>query len=157
MRVEGIKRTRGLGGKAVRAGLVLAALAVALVLPATASATAPTVTTQPASNITSTSAFLNGTVNANDKLTTFHFDYASDAEFGTSGTYPHSTPGGTLQECVAFAPPFGLVCVPILEHQVGESEQLTNLTPNTTYHFRIEASNADGTSFGDDVTFTTNP
>ena len=32
---------------------------------------------------------------------------------------------------------------------------LTNLTPGTTYHFRATASNCEGTTYGEDLTFTT--
>src|SRR5437764_2016902 len=117
-----IQRRTSPAGKALRAGVVLAALAVALLLPATALATAPTATTQPASNITSTSAFLNGTVNAMDKQASWHFDYAAADEFGTTGTYTHSTPGATLQLCasVVIVP----VCVPILERSEEHTSEL---------------------------------
>ena len=117
-------------------------------IAATALATAPTATTKPAAGITSTSAILEGTINANDKEATWHFDYATDADFQASGTYTNSTPGGDAALCF-------VVCVPILEHEIGVSETISNLTPNTTYHFRDVASNADGTTDGQDVTFTT--
>ena len=32
---------------------------------------------------------------------------------------------------------------------------MSGLSPHSTYHFRIVATNADGTSYGEDVTFTT--
>jgi uncharacterized protein (TIGR02145 family) len=35
------------------------------------------------------------------------------------------------------------------------SANLTSLTPNTTYHFRIKAVNTDGEVYGDDMTFVT--
>ena len=34
---------------------------------------------------------------------------------------------------------------------------ITDLTPNTTYHLRAYATNSAGTAYGDDVTFTTTP
>ena len=37
------------------------------------------------------------------------------------------------------------------------SAGLTGLRPGTTYHYRLVASNADGTSRGADMTFTTEP
>ena len=37
----------------------------------------------------------------------------------------------------------------------GFISELTNLTPNTTYHVRAYANNAEGISYGDNVTFTT--
>jgi hypothetical protein len=40
---------------------------------------------------------------------------------------------------------------------VEVSAALTGLAPNTTYHFRISATNGSGTSDGSDDTFTTLP
>jgi hypothetical protein len=34
---------------------------------------------------------------------------------------------------------------------------LTRLYPNSTYHFRVVATNAAGTAFGEDRTFKTKP
>jgi hypothetical protein len=126
---------------------VLAALAVALLLPATAFATAPKATTAPASMITATSAYLNGTVNANDKPARWHFDYSTDNQFDES-TYTNSTPDNPLQVCI-------VVCAPILQQDVFVSQRVDNLARNTIYHFRIVASNADGTTYGQDLTFRT--
>ena len=38
---------------------------------------------------------------------------------------------------------------------VGASASLSGLTPGTTYHYRLVATNADGTDYGYDYTFTT--
>jgi hypothetical protein len=38
---------------------------------------------------------------------------------------------------------------------VSVSAALGSLSPNTTYHYRLVATNADGTAFGADATFTT--
>jgi hypothetical protein len=38
---------------------------------------------------------------------------------------------------------------------VNESANLITLQPGTTYHYRIEATNSAGTSYGSDQTFTT--
>jgi hypothetical protein len=38
---------------------------------------------------------------------------------------------------------------------VTESASLTGLRSGTVYHYRIEATNAAGTTFGADKTFTT--
>jgi hypothetical protein len=134
-------------------------VAVALLLPATAVATPPTATTSPATDITATSATVHGVVNAQDRPTSFHFDYATDAEFGTSGTYPHSTPS-TLA---------GFLGVPVLFTNLNVAAPLSGLTSRTIYHFRVVADqNACGrsplenscplapvTTFGQDLTFTT--
>jgi hypothetical protein len=148
MGVSGTKQWTALRAKGLRAGVPLAAITVALLLPSTALATAPSATTLPASNITATSALLNGQINAHDKVASWHFDYASDDEFGNNGTYPHSTPGGVAQACF-------IVCVPLLNQDVFVSDGAHNLSPKTVYHFRVVASNADGTTFGQDLTFKT--
>ena len=94
---------------------------------------APTVVTNPATAITSSSATLNGTVNPNGLATMVSFQY------GTTTNYEHTTAvlnltGNTTQAVVA---------------------NIAGLTAGTVYHFRIVASNGAGTSNGSDVTFTT--
>lgn len=61
-------------------------------------------------------------------------------EYGTSTAYDTSTP----EECVGGS-----------SEDVGVHAELSGLQPDTAYHFRIVASNALGTTFGGDVTFTT--
>jgi len=96
----------------------------------------PTVATQPATGVNATTATLNGTVNPNGGATTARFEY------GTTESY------GNLTDPIAI--PAGNSAVPV-------SAVLNNLTPNTTYHFRVVASNAGGTSTGADLTFFTQP
>jgi CSLREA domain-containing protein len=95
----------------------------------------PQVTTGAASGISQTGGTLNGTVTPNTLKATaasYHFDY------GTTTAYGSSTPAASGSGTV--------------------SASLTNLPPNTTYHFRLVASNADGgTAAGHDQTFTTRP
>jgi hypothetical protein len=100
----------------------------------------PTVVTEPASAITSTSAILNGSVNPNTEQVTI-----CDFEFGAGGP-----PYGGSSTCPT---PPGKGAGP-----VAETEALTNLTPGTTYHFRIVAVNHEGgESQGIDRSFTTLP
>lgn len=129
--------------------LALAAVAIALVLPASAIATAPEATTRPAQNVTATSALLRGLVQPNDKPTSWHFEYATKAEFEATGGYPHATEERLLATGV------GSAQVPILFVESGVSYQLTGLNSHTTYHFRLVATNSDGTAFGQDLTFKT--
>jgi hypothetical protein len=94
----------------------------------------PTVTTLPATGVNSTTATLNGTVNPNGNATTYFF------QWGTTTGYGNTTPAGSL--------PAGSSAVPV-------SAGLSGLNPNTTYHFRLVATNAGGRVEGADLTFFT--
>jgi len=96
----------------------------------------PIVVTNPASNLTSHEATLNGTVNADGLPTTYRFQYGLTTSYGTKTP---STDGGSGTTAIA------------------RSATVTGLQPSTTYHFRIVASNSAGTSVGADRTFTTAP
>jgi hypothetical protein len=96
--------------------------------------TPPTVTTGTASDVTTNSATLNGTVNPNGKSTNYYFEYGLNTSYGTA-TSTQSAGSGTTD-------------VPV-------SEPVSGLSSNTTYHFRLVAENSDGTSYGDDQTFKT--
>lgn len=93
----------------------------------------PAATTNPATNVANFSATLNGTVNPNELSTAVHFDYGTTTNYGSS-TATQNYSGYTVQNVVA---------------------NLSNLRAGATYHFRIVASNAAGTSYGTDRTFTT--
>ena len=91
------------------------------------------VTTNAASNITSSSATLNGTVNPNGLTTTVHFEYGTTTNYGYTTANSNYT-GNTTQNV---------------------SANITGLNPNTTYHFRLVGTNNDGTTYGSDRTFST--
>jgi hypothetical protein len=97
---------------------------------------APTVKTEPASLVVQTSATLNATVNPNgSEVSECRFEYGTSEAYGASAL---CTP----------PPGSGTSAVPV-------SAALESLAENTTYHFRIRAMSANGTSFGSDRTFTT--
>ena len=98
--------------------------------------TPPTVETQAASLPTQTSATLNATVNPNGSALS-----ACKFEYGTTNSYGQSAPCSSL-------PGSGTSLVTV-------SATVPGLTANTNYHFRISATNPDGTSKGSDQTFTT--
>jgi len=106
---------------------VRALLATLLVLAA------PTATTGAASDITQTSARVTGTVDPNGVSTTYHFEY------GTSTAYGLSSGSQTADG----------------NDPVAVEAALTGLTPDTTYHYRIVTSNADGDAVGADSSFHT--
>ena len=95
---------------------------------------APTATTTAATNVTSNSATLKGIVNPNLLSTTVFF------EWGTTTSYGNTTPSR----------PYG--------NGNGDytvSAELTALSSNATYHYRLVATNSAGTSYGADVSFST--
>ena len=95
---------------------------------------APIATDTAASSITTISAQLNGSVNPNGAATTYHFDYGTSASYGSSTSATNTGSGSSA---------------------VAVGATLTGLTPGTTYHYRLVATNSAGTSHGGDVTFTT--
>jgi hypothetical protein len=111
----------------------IATIALVLALPAVAAAS-PGATTSPATQVTATTATLNGTVDPNKEDTTYHFEYGKTTAYGNS-TPPQGPVKGNSGKSV--------------------SAQLTQLAPSTTYHFRLVATNATGTAQGADRTFTT--
>jgi hypothetical protein len=114
---------------------ILAAALLALVLAApAAAATAPSVATAPASGVGTTSARLNGTVNPNGQATSWWFEYGTSTSYGLK-TATHSAGNGTKA--------------------VDVSHNISSLSVGTGYHFRLLASNATGTSYGGDQSFTT--
>lgn len=95
----------------------------------------PDAITMSAANIFLNSAALNGSVNPNYLSTTTSF------EWGTTTDYGNSVPA--IQ-----SPVTGNVSVSV-------SANLSGLTEETTYHYRIKAQNSLGTTYGIDKTFTT--
>jgi hypothetical protein len=94
----------------------------------------PAVTAGPASSVSADSARLRGTVNPNGADTTYKFQYGPTTGYGSS-TPPRNAGGG-------------LVPVPV-------KATLSGLEPGATYHFRLIATNASGTSATPDATFVT--
>ncbi len=93
----------------------------------------PAAVTTAASNITSTGARLNGTVNPNGTGTTYHFEYGSTTSYGSSTSSASAGSGSSA---------------------VNVSATLSNLSTNSVFHFRLVAANGGGTSNGNDVTLT---
>lgn len=115
-------------------GAMLIALALALLVPATASAARPAVTTGAAASVAQSTATLNGKIDANGKATTYFF------QLGTTKVYTVTTAetsAGARVNPVRVAVPVG------------------GLAPNTLYHYRLVAKNADGQTLGADRTFKT--
>ena len=93
---------------------------------------APSALSANATAILSTTATLNGSVNPHGLSTTYHFEY------GTTTAYGNSTP--------TLSAGSGAVAVNV-------SANVTGLTSGSTYHFRLVATNSDGTSNSSELTF----
>jgi hypothetical protein len=116
----------------------------------------PIAATAGATNVKATSATLNGTsgpaVPGGD-ITVYQFEY------GLTMSYGKTTPAGKVGSCPAGnnAP---LYCSSVPAAQAVKSN-ISNLTPCTTYHFRIDSANPDsagtptGKVLGNDQKFTT--
>lgn len=93
---------------------------------------APTAVTLEASAITTSGATVAGQITPGQQETAFFF------QFGTSTSYGGATTIGQTGSS-----------------SVGVKAALTNLAAHTTYHYRLVAINASGSSFGQDMTFKT--
>jgi uncharacterized repeat protein (TIGR02543 family) len=96
----------------------------------------PAVASSAPSSTSATSATLVGAVNPLGSATSYHFEFGRTSAYGRSVPVPDASAGS---DTVSHA----------------ESQPVTALTPGTTYHFRIVATNAGGTAYGADTTFTT--
>jgi DNA-binding beta-propeller fold protein YncE len=106
-------------------------------------AKAPTVVNESATNITDTGATLNATINPNGLDTTCQFQYVADTAFQATGyTTATSVPCSPADLGASFT-------------AQSATASVTGLTPGTTYHFRVVATNADGTTTGADTTLQT--
>jgi hypothetical protein len=94
----------------------------------------PAVATNIASNITDTTATLNGNLSDSGSATRVNVNF----QYGTSTSYGTLTPIQTLTAGGAF------------------QANITGLTPGTTYHFQVNAGGLT-TVYGNDLTFTTLP
>ena len=95
----------------------------------------PTVAASSASGITRNGATLSAAIKPGFRPTAYQFEY------GLTATYGNSTPASSS------------IGADDAIHSV--STALTGLTPGTTYHFRVVASNEIGATEGADQTFTT--
>ncbi len=120
-----------------RAGTAaIAALAALLLAAGTAQAAVPTVGAVSATNIQGVSALLKGTVDPEGLPTTYYFEYGTQAGFaGAARTAVASAGSGSDPHPARAA--------------------ISGLTPSTTYHYRLVATNTSGTTTGTADTFAT--
>lgn len=96
---------------------------------------APAVVTTAATAVTSAAANLNGTVNPNAGIATVTIEYGLTTAYGSTVAATPGTVTGTTANAV--------------------TASISGLNPYTTYHYRVVATNAGGTTNGNDMTFTT--
>lgn len=127
--------SRGDRGRAVPAGrgLLLTALAILSSLvfgAALAGAELPLVSIEAASNVEYTTATVEGEVNPTDHGTSFHFEYATQAQFEASEWGEAAAAGFGYVETGA--------------EPAKPTQALSGLAPGTTYHLRLVAENTEG-------------
>ena len=94
----------------------------------------PTVETKPATSVGETTAKLNGSVNPKGAETKYYFEYGTTESYGSKTAEASAGSGFS---------------------NVEVSKEITGLLRNTTYDFRIVATNIDGTTDGANQKFTT--
>ena len=94
----------------------------------------PTTLTSPATNITASSATLNGSVNPDGVATTYYFEWGTTLSYGNSTTVTSAGSGTSV---------------------IIVTANITGLASGTPYHFRLVATNSNGTINGIDRIFTT--
>lgn len=113
----------------------LAALALVLLTASTAMA-APGAATGGTADVTASSATLGGRVDPNGQPTTYYFEYGTTKRYGSRTPDVSAGNGSSAARVRA---------------------DVSGLTANTTYHYRIVASNPSGVASGGDETFKTKP
>ena|GEM_PF-1340421 len=96
----------------------------------------PIATTEAATSVKGHSAVLHATVNPEGTATTYQFEYGPTTSYGTSVPIPAAGIGA------------GAAAVAV-ENSIASLEEAT------VYHFRVSATNSEGTSFGTDRQFRT--
>jgi len=93
----------------------------------------PTAITMGAFSITTTSAILQGAIDPGDSNTIGRFEYGITTNYGSTSPDVDAYSNGDWQ-----------INLPV-----------SNLIPGVTYHFRFIATNSQGSSYGDNMTFNT--
>jgi hypothetical protein len=107
-----------------------------ITVSAATQAAAPTVTSTAATPVTETTATLNGTVSANNAITTVTFEYGMTNVYGSTTTAAESPLAASATNTAVSAAITGLTCA-------------------TPYHFWAVAVNSAGITNSTDLTFTT--
>jgi hypothetical protein len=117
-----------------RWAIAIATLVALMVFTGSALAAVPSASTGPTTATGATTATVTGSVNPGGEATTWHVEYGTSTSYGST-TSATSAGAGTSTSSV--------------------SAKLSGLADGTTYHYRLVATNAAGTSHGGDAVFTT--
>jgi alpha-tubulin suppressor-like RCC1 family protein len=98
----------------------------------------PLAITTPARDVAEGDATLQASVDPQGGETTYHFEYGTSMSYGTSVPIPDASAGSG-------------------NAAVAVSQTISGLEPDTTYHYRVRATSAAGSSYGKDSTFSTAP
>jgi len=96
----------------------------------------PLVQVEGASNRTTSSGTINGSVNPQGESTQYRFEWGPTSAYGSSVPVPDGQVGSGTQFVPVSAP-------------------ISGLKPERTYHYRLVATNGEGTTVSGDKTFTT--
>jgi len=102
--------------------------------PASIGARPPIATTAAASAVTATTATMNGSVNPERSPTTYYFQYGPTTSYGSKAPAVAASAGSG-------------------HDALAVSQSLSGLTPGATYHYRLVATNPEGTTYGGDQSF----
>ena len=94
----------------------------------------PAVTTGSATSVTVSSARLTGSIIPNSQATTWYFEYGTSTGYGSKTSVGNAGSGAS---------------------STNVSNSISGLAAGTTYHFRLDATNGSGTTFGSDQSFIT--
>jgi hypothetical protein len=117
----------------------LLGLPLALLGVGSASAVAPTIVSTGASSVTTKAALLEAQINPEGEATSYRFEYGL-ADCSSNSCTSAPVPNGNVGA--------GSSAVKV-------TREIAGLSPGTTYHFRVLATNASGTAQGPDTTFKT--
>jgi|GEM_PF-440104 len=101
----------------------------------------PVVTTVAATNVMTSRATLQGKIASLNDAVDYYFEYGTTTSYGKK----------TILRSLSV---YSVSTNPMYPTEV--SAAVTNLSPNTTYHYRFVGSNGGGTTYGADKTLTTN-
>ena len=111
---------------------------IVTVTAAAAPKTPPRVSSISHSDVTTTSAKLNASINPNGTATSYQFQYADNSGFSNSTTVPSAS--GSVGSGTG---------------NVAVSQQISGLTPGKTYYYRVAAASTAGSDLSSTQSFTT--